>query len=158
KPEEGGIVLCIANPNALSGGHAQELQSRFEASAFVNAGGKHHQCVPIENHLPFERQLANHVADRPFMRLSCSDEDASDGQWRDAPLAQGFNERRRRWRGQGLRLTNRGLEEQPPIFRYDLVKDPQLWENRFEVLKLPSGDEKQLKTRLLQIFQGRQRG
>src|SRR5262249_52170422 len=65
---------------------------------------------------------------------------------------------RRRWRGQGLRLTNRGLEEQPPIFRYDLVKDPQLWENRFEVLKLPSGDEKQLKTRLLQIFQGRQRG
>ena len=67
--QQGMVVFGIADAHHVVKRDAEFVQRHLESSSLVHAGGKHHYCALIENHLQLKPQVVNGLEHSFLLRL-----------------------------------------------------------------------------------------
>ena len=129
------VVLGVADADDVVRGEAQLVERDGEPGRLVDPRGEHHDGPFIEDDLPLQAHLADRLEDGALMGLDGRDDRTPDGYRRDAPLADGLDQRRRRRLAQHLLLAAGGPVEQRAILDDHAIEEVDLREDLQQLLE-----------------------
>ena len=135
------IVFRVTDRDRIAHRQAELLQGQGEPRLFVHARREQHHGALVEDDLPLEAELADHLDGRDLIRLARRHDHPAGVQRGSAALAQPLRQGGRGWFRHALLLARLRPVEKSAVFGHHQVEEIEPVEDRLQIPELAAGDQ-----------------